>query len=248
MSVYSHAYLTGCLFWLGVWGALFLLLKRQRREMLWTGLLLAPAGPISEFWSLQDYWQPEYVYEFRWGEWRLGGVEDGLLVFALAGICAGLFEFVRVRQGASRLPPVRGKALGSLARWPVFGLVCFVAGWLLGLRSIHTLFLATALAAAGMLWRRYELWAPVGLLALAFAFAYWLFYVGVFIPLFPGAIEAFWKMELTWGLRWGGVPVEELLWAGLTMLFAGPYLRVALISSSAPADSCANLTGDAGGG
>lgn len=248
MSVYSHAYLTGCLFWLGVWGALFLLLKRQRREMLWTGLLLAPAGPISEIWNLQDYWQPAYVYEFRWGEWRMGGVEDVVLVFALAGICAGLFEFAMVRRGAARLPPIRGKTLGHLVVWPILGLVLVVAAWGLGLRSMHALFISISLISAGMLWRRRGLWFPAGWLSLAFAFVYWLFYVGVFIPLFPGAFETVWKLERTWGIRWGGVPMEELLWAGLTMLFAGPYLRVALTPSSAPAESCANLTGDAAGG
>jgi len=248
MSIYSHAYLTGSLFWLGVWSVLFLLLKRQRREMLWAGLLLAPAGPVSEFWSLQDYWRPVYVHEFRWGEWRMGGVEDFILVFALSGICAGLFEFFLARRGAARLPLVRGRAVWRLAGWPAVGLILFVAGWNLGLHSIHTLFFAVSLTTAVMLCRRPALWGPVVGLALASALAYWLFYVWIFIPLFPGSIEALWRLDRTWGIRWGGVPIEELIWAGLTMLFAGPYLRVALASSTSDARACSNLTGSKGGG
>ena len=228
MPTYSYAYLICSLFWLGVWGVLFILLKNQRREMGWTSLWLAPSAPIGEFWSLQDYWNPAYVFEFRWGEWRFGGVEDYILGFALAGICAGLFEFFLARRGAVRVPPMRWRSFWRLARWLVLGLLLFIAGAAMGLRSIHTLFLAVLLTSVIMLWRRPALWGPIVLLSLAFAFVYWLFYVLFLIPRFPGSIEAVWKLENTWGIRWGGVPIEELVWAGLTMLFAGPYLWASL--------------------
>lgn len=236
MPVHPFSYLICSLFWLGVWAVLYLCLRGQRPAMRWTGLLLAPAGPISEFWSLQDYWHPVYVCEFRWGAWRFGGLEDYILSFALAGICAGLFERHWARQGGAALPPMRGRLLWRPAAWLTLGLLAFIAGGWAGLRSIDTLFLASSLTALAMLRNRPELWRSLAWHAVVFALVYWLFYVWICLPLFPGSIAAVWKLENTWGLRWAGVPVEEVIWAGVTMLVAGPFLRVCL---TAPARNAA---------
>ena len=242
------AYLTGSLFWLAIWMALFCLLKKQRRAMLWTSLCLAPAGPINEIWSLRDYWHPAYVWEFRWGTWRLGGGEDYLLAFALAGIGAGLFEACWGRRGPAPLPPLGWRTAWRLAIWPALGLLLFGAGTAAGLHSIHALILAVGLAATAMIGRRMDLWRTILPLAPAAALAYGLFYWLVFLPLFPGIIEAFWNLDNTWGVRWGGVPLEEIAWAGLTMLFAGPFLRAALTPRPRGRFSRQRLTRPAAGG
>lgn len=91
---------------------------------------------------------------------------------------------------------------------------------------MDTLILAGMIMAGAMLWKRPELWRPLAGHVAAFAWAYWLFYIWICRPLFPGAIAGLWKLENTWGVHWAGVPVEEVIWAGLTMLIAGPFLRV----------------------
>lgn len=228
MPAHPYAYLTGSLLWLAVWAALFAALKPHRRAMIWTSLCLAPTAPLSEIGCLRDYWHPPFILELRWGGWHFGGVEDYILGFALSGICAGVFEGWVVRRGAARLPPVRWRSIGRLAVWPGLGLLGFMGGLALGLRSIDSLLGAILLASGAMLARRRAPWAPALGLSVLFALAYQLFYVGVFLPWFPGSIEAFWNLENTWGIQWGGVPLEETIWAGLTMLFAGPYFRAAL--------------------
>lgn len=233
MPADSNFYLICSLFWLGIWALLFGCLRAQRPAMLWTGLCLGPAGPISEYWSLQDYWHPAYVFGFRWGACRFGGLEDYILSFALAGICAGLFERHLARRGAGPLPPMRGRLLWRPAGWLTLGLGLFCAGDAAGLHSMDTLILAGMIVAGAMLWKRPELWRPLAGHVAAFAWAYWLFYIWICRPLFPGATEALWKLENTWGVHWAGVPVEEVIWAGLTMLIAGPFLRVCWTPSGA---------------
>lgn len=53
---------------------------------------------------------------------------------------------------------------------------------------------------------------------------FWLFYLALMLPLFPGWIEARWNLANTLVII-AGVPVEEMLWAFTTMLFAGPVYR-----------------------
>lgn len=223
------AYLAGALFWLAVWGGLFWRWHGQRPAMLGAGLILAPAGPVSEFWSLQDYWHPQYILEFRWSGFRFGGLEDWLLSFALAGICAGVFERCAVGRGAGPLPPLRAWRFGWLAAWPAAGLLVFAAAAAAGVRSIDCIFLAAGGCAVLMLRRRPALGRLAAGLSVLFALVYQAFYAALFLPVFPGAVEATWKLENTWGLRWGGVPLEELAWAAATMLFAGPFLRCTLL-------------------
>ena len=54
--MYQFAYLMGAVFWFLIWLILLFIWPRQRRAMIWSGLLLGGAGPISEYWFLQDYW------------------------------------------------------------------------------------------------------------------------------------------------------------------------------------------------
>lgn len=46
------------------------------------------------------------------------------------------------------------------------------------------------------------------------------------MPVLPQAFQEFWNLEQTCGLAVLGVPVEEFLWVGETMLFAEPLLRI----------------------
>jgi len=222
--MYDYSYLVGALFWTGAWIAAWVFLPRQRRAMLWTGLLLAPAGPISAYWSLQDYWNPPYALQLTLGSWRIG-LEDGLLSFALTGICAAALERV---AGVLGMRPVRpgwraaARALGWLSLGLAILLACIYA---LRMPSMNAILLMAAATATLMLARTPSLLALAAGMAAVFAAVYWLSYVAFFLPLYPGAFAAVWKLDRMWGVALAGVPLEEILWAGVTMLVAGPLLR-----------------------
>lgn len=224
--MYDNAYLEGSLFWMVIWMFVYILLPRHRRAILWTSLLLAPAGPIIEYWSLQDYWNPVYIIDISIGKWHFG-LEDYLLAFALAGVCAGSFESLAVRKGFPELPHISFRILIRMSGWGSLGLVLmFLLASVLQVGSIYSILLAVSATALLMLARKGQIFTLTLPLAIIFGLTYWIFYWLFFVPRFPGCFEALWNLEETWGIMWLGVPVEEVLWATVTMLYAGPILRV----------------------
>jgi hypothetical protein len=226
--VYTYAYMAAALFWLVIWAVLYIVASPQRRATLWTALLLGPAGPISEYWFLQDYWRPIYAIEFSIGTLRFG-IEDYVATFALAGVCAGMFEIVAARRGFPPLPRMTFNALLRAIGWSSLGLgLMILASSALHMGSIRSLLVVVPLTALLMLAGHKRLLALAVLLAIVSALAYWLFYILVFVPAFPGVFDALWNLNQTWRIKWLGVPIEEFLWVGATMLFAGPFYRVCL--------------------
>lgn len=224
--MYDYGYLVGALFWIVIWIAVFFLSPRSRSAIIWTSLIFVPAGPVGEYWNLMDYWHPHYLISIAIGKWRFG-VEDIILSFALAGVSAGIFESVALRRGFSELSRVTSRTLLKMLGWGSVGfLLMTLFSYALPLISIHALLLAITITSFLMISKRKEIFPLILPLAAIFGFIYWCFYVFFGIPLFPGAIEALWDLDATWGIMLMGVPVEELLWAALTMLFAGPVFRV----------------------
>lgn len=225
--MFKTSYMIATLFLVIAYIAFFLSFRRGRRTMFWTGLLYCSAGPVSEFWSLRDYWQPGYLVPIRLGAWRFG-LEDILLGWALAGLCAGLFEKAVSRKGGPAFLPVRPATFLFMLDWAFAGLIVMaVLIELAGMNSVHALLLSVSAVTAAMLSRRIRYVAPAGGLSLAFGFAYWVFYLVFEHLLFPGSIAAMWNFENTWGFNIAGVPFEEILWAAVTMLFCGPAFRIA---------------------
>ena len=92
-------YLIGVLFSVGVWFVFLMLTPRSQKKMIWASLICGPAGPISQYWHMKDYWNPTHLVSIRVGTW-LFGVEDFLFAFAFGGLCFGLFDlFIRPTGG-----------------------------------------------------------------------------------------------------------------------------------------------------
>lgn len=97
MPSYQYAYLIGNLsILLPVWSLLFYFRKDLQREMLGVSLFAGLAGPLSEFWYLQDYWRPETFTG------TLIGVEDFLFGFFIGGIGAVIYEEIFGKRFAGR--------------------------------------------------------------------------------------------------------------------------------------------------
>jgi hypothetical protein len=195
--------------------------------MIWAGIVFAPAAVIAELWHLQDYWSPIYVVQLKIGVLRFGGVEDYVFGFTIAGISAGVFEALTLRQGLPALPRISLPAYLKMVGLGAIGLTLIVAiTTFLPLRSVHAVIVAIALTALLMFVLRPEV-APRALLtAFAFAGFFWFFYAGIMIPLYPDMIDAFWMPHGNLGIRLVGVPLEEIVWGFSASLFFGPVYRV----------------------
>jgi hypothetical protein len=226
-ETYTYTCVVYALLFLLVWTIVYALSPRARTAMVWAGIAFAPAALIAELWHLQDYWSPIYVAQLKIGLLRFGGVEDLVFGFALAGISAGVFETLTLRQGLPVLPRVSLRAFLRMAGFGLVGLSLIVAvTTFLHLRSMHAATLAITLTALLMFAFRPEV-APRALLtALAFAGFFWFFYACIMIPLYPGMIDAFWIPHGNVGIRLAGVPLEEVVWGFSASLFAGPVFRV----------------------
>jgi hypothetical protein len=224
--MYDYAYFAASLIFLTFWLFCFILLKTERKAMLWTSAIFASAGPISEFWHLQDYWHPVYLVDIRIGDW-LFGVEDFITTFSLAGMAAGVFEWAAKRKEWPALPAMSMKAFLKMHGWGLLGLVtmafCFSV---LSICSIHAILLTLLLCSTTMLFGKWQIVKLVLPLSLMYGILYWLFLVFIFMKLYPGVIPALWKLQTTWDLMLAGVPVEELLWGMTIMLFGGPVIRM----------------------
>ncbi len=224
--MYQYAYFTLSLFLFGLWLLCFLLFKKERQAIFWTALIFAPAGPFSEFWHLQDYWEPVFIFEVSIGPWRWG-IEDYISSFSISGIAAGIFEFFARRKGLPELPRFNLKAFIKLHAWGLLGLgmmALFASG--IGFCSIHSIMLTLLLCGTMLLRGNKHLISLASVLSLMFGTLYWLILFAFLVPLYPGLIPAIWKLETTWGLLIGGIPIEEFLWACCIMLFGGPVLRL----------------------
>lgn len=217
-------YLVGALFFLLAWCVLFALAAKSRRAMLWSSLACGHAGPVSEYWHLKDYWGPDYLSEFRIGDWVFG-VEDYLFAFAYAGISAGIFDLLIRRSGERDLTEFSWPGFAKLVLCGACVLGGMAALAALAINSVPAIVIAFLVGAMFIL-ARHPPWVPAAMGAGAIAagltfLAYW----GFYFRLFPGLLEGWWRPEALSGVLLAGVPLEEVVWAGAAAVFVGPAVR-----------------------
>jgi hypothetical protein len=213
------------------WFTLYHLLPDSRTAMLWTGLVAAPAGPITEYWHHLDYWRPIYLVEFKIGGWCFG-LEDGIVAFALTGIAAGLYEHLCCRRGFASSGPASLKTLTRLSGWGFLAwFLWLVFMRVLGMNSTNAISFTMMVLSLAMV-REYRNLLPTLLsVALLFGVGSWFMYAGFLIPIFPGLIQNSWNLQALSGVMLTGVPLEEILWFTAVGSFAGPAYRVSSMKS-----------------
>lgn len=214
---YKYAYLLGNLFLLlPVWAVLFWLRPDKRKEMLIVSLLTGFAGPLSELWYLQDYWNPE-----TFNGWPIG-FEDYLFGFGIGGIASVAYE-VFSRRYYMRKKDHRYKWLSFLLPVSIAFLALFNVLFFSGINSIYASIIAFLAVAAVFIFFRPDLARDALLSGLVMGLLMFLGYM-FFLAVFPEAIERFWQLKNLSGVLVRGVPIEELLWAfGLGMIMGPAY-------------------------
>ena len=77
-----------------------------------------------------------------------------------------------------------------------------------------------------MFYARWRIFPLVFFNAIIIGGIFWLFYIVLFIPLFPGVITAWWNLKAISGVMLWGVPLEEPLAAVFSAMMLGPVLRL----------------------
>lgn len=228
MADYTYAYLIIAGFYLVLAAISFILFKKYRWPMLLTGLVLMGAGPIGEFFSIPDYWNPIFIREVSintpWKVWKFG-LEDMIGTIGFAAFSTMLFEMV-YRDRVPIEKKLQWKPLINMALLGLAGLVLvIVCHYVLGMSGIHSSIFSIMVVAALMLVRRPAYIKPALIAAAISAELYWMLMQFVIAPLFPGIYEDIWNPSGRMGSGVPDVPVEEVFWAFFATLFAGPVYR-----------------------
>lgn len=204
--MHPYAYLIGNLIFAAIWLILFWLRKDLRREMLilsFIGGIFFPAALI----YLPDYWYPEHVVSIN--NWMLG-IEDFLFAFFIGGIGAILYEVIFGKthglcecrkKDPKKLIPIILVAIGAL-----LGLTL-----LFKLNSIYSNYLAFLIIFAYIVYFRKDLFWQAMLSGFSVGLLMFFFYQ-IWIWLYPGIIEHWWKLQNISGILILGTPLEEIIW------------------------------------
>jgi hypothetical protein len=209
------------------WAVVLFLSKRTRHEqvlMSVIGLVLAP-GAIAV--ASVDYRNV--------GAAGAVGLEDLLFAFSVFGIASVVYQFVlgkhtkRLRGARILIPHPAAHWLAhliiALGIWAVIALSLNV---ILGLSTVQAVIVGGMLVGTYVIADRKDLLFDAllsGLFVSVLVFAAEQLF---FVRLFPEAAAQYWQTANLSGLALSGVPVEEILWAGVVGFAIGPlyeYMR-----------------------
>ncbi len=194
------------------WLVCFLLRKDLRREMLTVGLCIGVLAPLWAPWFFSDYWYPTYA--------SLYGLEDSLYGFFAGGIVSAIYEEVYGKRFSKR----KDHHHAWWAFLSAFFLVAALTFWALlsvGCNSIYAALGAYAAFTVGLCWFRRDLLQDALVSGVLFTLVTLLFFL-LFLQLYPGVIDAWWKTESLSGIFVFDIPLEELLWAFGMGMAGGP--------------------------
>jgi len=203
--------------WL-VWSSAFLLpwltayaaFPRQRKAMLWAGLLTMPLG-LTEPLFVPAYWNPPSLFDLA--QTTGFDVESLIFSFGIGGIGAVLYNLLTGHE-PKNLPP--SELVAPRHRFHAWALaVPFVSFPLLSLvhwNPIYPAIIAMTVGALATICCRPDLASKAGVGAILFLGYYAVFLLGIAWTA-PGYIERVWNLPALSGLKIAGLPIEELLFA-----------------------------------
>lgn len=209
----QYAYLVGIGLFALVWVCIYAFKKNVRREMLIMSVLATLLG-FTQFFFTHDYWQ--LLSAFPQGRFD---VESFLLSFFYGGVAAPLYEVLFWKQpNYSSKPGNPYLALIVLA----FALgATFLGVYGFHINSIYVSSAILFCVGSIIVVNREPLLKHALVTGVLFSLLMF-FILQILIYLFPGIIEAWWKLGNLSGMFIYGVPIEEILSAFSWGFVAGP--------------------------
>jgi hypothetical protein len=204
---YHYAYFVGTvIFWIA-WAACFLAGKSYRTEIRWGTLLACPTALTSPLF-VPSYWHPDSLFNL---DYRIRiGIEDFLWAAAVGGIAAVIGEILL----EDNLAAVRSRR-HHRHYWP-FAVIAVVFALLERFHRLPIMDNVVIAAAVGIV--LFALFRPdlIPLMAvstISFLALYLFLYLAVLF-FYPDFVVNFYNPSALSGFGIGGVPIEELLFAG----------------------------------
>lgn len=200
-------------FMLIIWIILYLLRSDVRKEMLTISPIIGIAGPIYEYFHIQDWWKPETITGTNLGP------EDYIIGFAIGGISSVIYKEIFKKNNTTQ-SKAKNKIFCTLL---ILCIIIFLAVfYILKLGSALSVFISLLLGTSIILFYRKDLITAslvTGLLMVCIGtMVYWLLLIFQ-----PGFIEDFWYLDNVWYAKLIlGIPLAEYLWYFLVGTFIGP--------------------------
>src|SRR3989344_3622767 len=210
---YQYSYLIGNLILFVPWLILFAWRKDLRHKIFIMSLIFGLFGPISQLFYLRDYWHPELF-----NGWAIG-IEDFLFGFFIGGISCAIYEELFGLKYSKRHIKNHKVWMGYFAL--VGGVIMLIGNLLIGFNSIYVSIFVFLIFGMIIIKIRHDLLKDAIISGLLIAAVMFIAYL-IFIPMFPGIIQNWWKLNNISGVLILGVPLEELLWAATWGFVAGP--------------------------
>lgn len=229
MVGYHYTYLVISIFYLVLFTAVILIFnKRPGFPMFFMGILLCGAGPICEFFSIPDYWNPDFILgaaiQSPLGMWKFG-IEDLIGSIGNIGLTVFIFELINKPFDGlpkqSLIPIIRILGLTTLA----LVMIC-IFFFVFHIRGIHACNFSNAILAIVIMFIRPTYWKASLITAIICSFLYWLVLQLVVLISKPDIFNVVWNPNGRFGFLVGGVPIEELIWSFLLTLVVGPLYRI----------------------
>ena len=196
------------------WTALFVARPTSRRAMLQASALTALFG-LTEPLFVPAYWNPPSLFDLAH---RTGfDIESLIFCFAIGGLAVAGYRALAPTAEEALAPRERGSRRHRRHRWHRAALASpffvFAAFLLLPWNPIYPGIAALCVGTVASGLCRPDLWRYMLVGGLVFLALYAAFLLGLRL-LWPGYIEAVWRLDDLIGWRPAGLPVEELMFGG----------------------------------
>lgn len=195
---------------LGAWIVIFVACPQQRKAMAWASVLTAPLG-LTEPLFVPAYWSPPSLFNLA----RTTGfdIESLIFSFGIGGVGAVIYNLLTGGELTIVADVERHLTRHRLHGWALIApFVSFPILYLLPWNPIYPAIVAMLIGAAAAALCRPDLARKICVGAILFTVYYSLFLTGMEWTA-PGYIGRVWNLGALSGVRVGGLPIEELMFA-----------------------------------
>lgn len=220
----QFAWLLWSLLLVGTWAVIYLLLKNReaRKEMLvvslWTSLL-----GLTEPLFVPAYWNPPSLFDLAH---RTGfDIESLIFSFAMGGIAVAVYDWIFNPRHITTAEKERHNQHHKYHLWAILSapIIFFVLFLTTNLNPIYSSFIALVAGGIATWYCRPDLKKKMVASAFLFLGLYFVYFLTL-IAFYPGYVEQVWNLPAISGLRFVGVPLEELMFAfGIGFLWSSVY-------------------------
>ncbi len=203
---YTYVYLVGSLILLFFWLLVYFLRKDLRNE-IWFGSLLALPFGFTEFLFVPEYWTPPSLFDLIH---KIGfGIESFIFAFACGGLASVIYEVV---ENKKLVKNYRKLKYAHHFAFILMAILFIVLEIIIPAKPIFNLDIAILSSATFICFVRRDL-VPHTILSGLFFTVFYYFFGLTILFLYPGFVTHVYNLKNLSGFIITGIPIEELMFA-----------------------------------